>query len=119
MHCYWLMEVARKRLEYPFLKAFVPEHAQKHRPDKILIEDTGTGSALIQELRFTPYNVVGVRPVNDKLTRAQIVAAKFASGKVFLPLSAPFDFQAADGHLNSSPASETRARRWRSPNTTI
>lgn len=89
-HCYWLIEVARRRLEYPFLKAFVLEQAQKHRPDKILIEDAGTGSALIQELRFTPYNVVGVRPVNDKLTRAQIVAAKFESGKVFLPLSSPW-----------------------------
>ena len=58
--------------------------------DHILIEDAGIGSALIQELKFTPYNVVGVRPVNDKLTRAQIVAAKFESGKVFLPLSAPW-----------------------------
>lgn len=89
-HCYWLMDVARKRLEYPFLKAFVLEQAQKHRPHKILIEDAGTGSALIQELRFSSYNIVGVRPVNDKLTRVQIVAAKFESGKVFLPLSAPW-----------------------------
>jgi predicted phage terminase large subunit-like protein len=28
--------------------------------------------------------------MNDKLTRAQIVAAKFESGKAFLPSSAPW-----------------------------
>jgi predicted phage terminase large subunit-like protein len=89
-HCYWLIDVARKRLEYPYLKAFVLEQAEKHRPDEILIEDAGTGSALVQELRFTRYNVIGVRPMNDKLTRAQIVAAKFESGKIFLPCSAPW-----------------------------
>jgi phage terminase large subunit-like protein len=37
-HCYWLIDVARKRLEYPFLRAFVLEQAAKHRPDEILIE---------------------------------------------------------------------------------
>ncbi|MEO6945132.1 MAG: phage terminase large subunit, partial [Nitrobacter sp.] len=89
-HCYWLIHVARKRLEYPYLKAFVLENAQLHKPDKILIEDAGTGSALIQELRFTAFNVVGVRPTSDKRTRAQIVAAKFESGKVFLPFAAPW-----------------------------
>jgi predicted phage terminase large subunit-like protein len=89
-HCYWLIDVARKRLEYPFLKAFVLEHAQKYRPNKILVEDTGIGSALIQELRFSPYDVVGVRPVSDKHTRAQIIAPKFESGKVFLPYDAPW-----------------------------
>jgi predicted phage terminase large subunit-like protein len=87
-HHYYLIDVARKRLEYPFLKAFVLEQVEKHRPDEILIEDSGTGSALIQELRFTRYNVIGVRPESDN--RAQIGAAKFESGKIFLPLSAPW-----------------------------
>lgn len=82
------MDLARKRLEYPFLKAFVLEQAEKHRPDEILIEDVGTGSALVQEFRFSSCNVIGVRPTNDKRTRAQIVAAKFESGKVYLPISA-------------------------------
>jgi hypothetical protein len=34
--------------------------------------------------------ILGVRPVGDKLTRAQISAAKFESGKVILPTSAPW-----------------------------
>ncbi|HVX35067.1 MAG TPA: hypothetical protein VHC71_02490 [Hyphomicrobium sp.] len=46
-HCYWVIEVDRKQLDYPLLKSFVLGHAQKHQPDKILIEDAGTGSALI------------------------------------------------------------------------
>jgi predicted phage terminase large subunit-like protein len=89
-NCYWLIDVARKRLEYPELKAFVLENAHKHNPNKILIEDAGTGSALIQELRYLPFAAVAVRPVVDKLTRMQIAAAKFESGKVFLPRNAPW-----------------------------
>jgi len=89
-HCYWLMDVARKRLEYPALKAWVMANAQKHKPSKILIEDAGTGSALIQELRFTALSAVGVKPTNDKITRMQIAAAKFESGKVFFPRNAPW-----------------------------
>ena len=89
-HCYWLIDVARKRLEYPMLKAFVLNNAKKHQPSKILIEDAGTGSALIQELRSTSFAAVGIRPVNDKLTRMQIAAAKFESGKVLLPRAAPW-----------------------------
>ena len=89
-HRYYLIDVARKRLEYPYLKAFVWEQMEKHRPNEILIEDAGTGWALIHELKLTRYNVIGVRPEGDKRTRAQIVAAKFESGKIFLPLSAPW-----------------------------
>lgn len=87
---YFLIEVARKRLEYPGLKAWVVSHAEKHKPHKILIEDAGTGSALIQELRQSSWSVVGVKPTSDKLTRMQIAAAKFESGKVFFPQSAPW-----------------------------
>lgn len=89
-HCYWLIEVARKRLEYPALKAFVVGSAEKHKPTKILIEDAGTGSALIQELRHTSFSTVAVKPQNDKITRMLIAAAKFESKKVFLPRSAPW-----------------------------
>ena len=94
--CYWLMDVARVRLEYPELKAFVLAQASKHKPTKILIEDAGTGSALIQELRFSELSVVGVKPTGDKQTRMQIAAAKFESGKVFLPRKALWlaDFEA-------------------------
>ena len=88
--CYYLMDLARKRLEYPVLKAFVLQQAIKHKPAKILIEDAGTGSALIQEMRFAEFSVVGVRPLGDKQTRMQIAAAKFECGKVFLPRSAPW-----------------------------
>jgi len=89
-NCYWLIDVARKKLEYPALKAFVLDNASKHKPRKILIEDVGTGTALIQELKYMAYSVVGVRPDHDKLTRMQIAAAKFESGKVFIPRSAPW-----------------------------
>jgi predicted phage terminase large subunit-like protein len=65
-------------------------NAQKHKPSKILVEDAGTGSALIQEFRFTSLSAIGVKPTNDKLTRMQIAAAKFESGKVFFPRTAPW-----------------------------
>ena len=65
-------------------------NAQKHKPSKILIEDAGTGSALIQELRFTCFSAIGVKPINDKITRMQIAAARFESGKVLFPRTAPW-----------------------------
>jgi predicted phage terminase large subunit-like protein len=70
--------------------AWVIANAQKHKPTKILIEDASTGSALIQELRFTSHSGIGVKPTNDKITRMQIAAAKFESGKVFFPRTAPW-----------------------------
>ncbi len=62
----------------------------------ILIEDTGSGTPLIQDLRcegaITP---IGITPESDKVTRILAPSAKIEAGYVLLPGRAPWlqDFQ--------------------------
>ncbi len=48
---YYLLDVFRQRLDYPDLKRAVWEQARKYRHPKVLIEDKGSGTQLIQELK--------------------------------------------------------------------
>jgi predicted phage terminase large subunit-like protein len=77
------------------LKALAISHARAHKPDKILIEDAGVGTALVRELQDAGLTAIGVKPMHDKLTRMSIQSGKFASGQVFFPNYAPWlaDFE--------------------------
>lgn len=46
----YLLDVFRKKLDYPDLKRAVKMQAEKHRPAIILVEDKASGIALLQEL---------------------------------------------------------------------
>jgi hypothetical protein len=48
---HFLIDLVRKRCDYPTLSSIVLEQFQRHQPDALLIEDHGSGSALIQDLR--------------------------------------------------------------------
>jgi predicted phage terminase large subunit-like protein len=90
---HYLVDVYRRRLEYPALKRAVLEQAERHKPDSILIEDKGTGTSLLQELR--QHHLVGIVPEGDKVTRMATQSGKIEAGKVNLPRQAPWleDFQ--------------------------
>lgn len=64
--------------------------ADEYRPSRILIEDAGTGTALIQELRRLGRPVIPVKPEGDKVARMSIESAKFEAGLVHLPEFAPW-----------------------------
>ena len=90
---YYLLDVVRERLDYPNLKRRVRELAAKHSPHKILIEDHGSGTQLIQDLKYE--GVYGVVPYvapaqGDKAIRLFAQTDKFESGKVLLPNYAPW-----------------------------
>jgi predicted phage terminase large subunit-like protein len=86
---FYLMHVLRGRFDYPTLRARVVAHASVYKPQKVLIEDTGAGTALVQELRKTAaLTVIPVKPERDKFTRMSIQSAKFESGQVFFPREA-------------------------------
>ena len=87
---YYLMDVLRGQFIYPTLKARAISHADVHKPDKILIEDTGVGTALVAELGDAGLTAIGVKPEHDKKTRMSIQSAKFESGQVFFPNRAPW-----------------------------
>lgn len=86
---HYLIDVFRQRLTYPELKKAVVELAQRHQADTVLIEDAGTGQALIQELRAGgPVRPIPITPEGDKVTRLARVTSKIEAGFVHLPADA-------------------------------
>jgi predicted phage terminase large subunit-like protein len=86
-----LMDVIRRRLDYPALKRLAVELAETWRPAAVLIEDQASGQALIQDLRAeTRLPVVAVRPDADKVTRLARVSPLIEAGRVSLPDAAPW-----------------------------
>ena len=86
--CFYLLDVYRRRLNYPDLKRAIEEQAQRHRASTILIEDKASGTQLIQDFSgrlwgITPY----VPPPNtDKVMRRP--DGVFENGFVLLPRTA-------------------------------
>ena len=93
---YYLIDVLREQLDYPSLRARAIAHARAYKPNRIVIEDTGVGTGLIQELKKASFPVVAVKPERNKKTRMQIQSAKFEAGMVFFPKQAPWrsDYEA-------------------------
>jgi len=88
---YYLLDVFRRRLDYPDLKRAVHEQARHHHADIVLIEDKASGTQLIQDLRVE--GLYGVKPYeplpgNDKTLRLYAQSAEFESGRALLPRSA-------------------------------
>jgi predicted phage terminase large subunit-like protein len=88
---YYLLDVFRRRLNYPELKRAVIEQARLYHVDSILIEDKASGTQLIQDLEkdclfgLKPYDAP---PGADKILRLHAQTALFESGRVLLPASA-------------------------------
>jgi predicted phage terminase large subunit-like protein len=87
---FYLIEVDRARYDYPELKQRALLLANRHKPTSILIEDAGTGTALIQELKRMGRSAIAVRPERDKIARMSIQSSKFEAGLVHLPERAPW-----------------------------
>jgi predicted phage terminase large subunit-like protein len=85
---WYLLDVWRRRVDYPALKAAVKSLAKRWRPQRILVEDAVTGTALVQELREEISGIIPVKPVGDKVTRMAVASAKIEAGQVFLPQEA-------------------------------
>jgi predicted phage terminase large subunit-like protein len=93
---WYLIDVWRKRVDYPELKAAVRILASEHAANRVLVEDAGAGTSLVQELLGDVDGILAVKPDRDKITRLSVVSAKFESGLVFLPERAAWlaDFEA-------------------------
>ena len=90
---YYLLDVFRRRLQYPDLRRAVKELASRHSPNTILIEDKGSGISLLQDLRADGvYNLKAYCPPpgNDKQMRLFAQSAVFENGRVWLLTAAPW-----------------------------
>ena len=85
----YLVDVVRKRMEYPDLKAAAIALYDKWGADVVLIEDKASGTSLIQDLRAsTRLPVKAVEPQNDKVTRAVAATLLMEAGRMHLPTRA-------------------------------
>jgi len=88
---YHLLDVVRKRLEYPELRRLVLTNAIRHDVHAILIEDQGSGIQLIQDLRSEDcVRPIAIKPETDKITRMSVQTPAIEAGKVLLPKEAPW-----------------------------
>ena len=87
----FLLNVLRKKMEYPELKRAVREQAQGWRADVVLIEDRASGTQLIQELLNEGLSAVSrAAPEGDKIMRLHAQTATIENGFVHLPQAAPW-----------------------------
>ena len=91
---YYLLDILRKKLNYPELKRTAIEHARNHQADSVIIEDRGSGISLIADLRQggaagNPMPIA-FDPVGDKITRMSAQSGPIEAGQVLLPRTAPW-----------------------------
>jgi predicted phage terminase large subunit-like protein len=90
----YILDVIRERLEYPELKRRVlAEHRRWGSAGceyLLLIEKTGSGMSLLQELRQRGIYAISVKPTGDKVMRMAAQTAVIESGAVHLPKRAPW-----------------------------
>jgi predicted phage terminase large subunit-like protein len=86
---YALLDLVRGKYTYPELKRIVMQTLGKYPNAKLLIEDAGSGTSLIQDA-VGGLSVHANRPVGDKVVRMSAQTARIEEGRVLLPESAPW-----------------------------
>jgi len=87
----YLLQVLRRRMEYPELKRTVLGQARAWRATVVLIEDKASGTQLIQELLAEGLSAVTrYLPEHDKIMRLYAQTATIENGFVYLPSEAPW-----------------------------
>lgn len=82
----YLLDVFRRRLDYPGLKRAVRERAELFRPRTILIEDKVSGTQLLQELAYEGVSQARrYKPTMNKIMRLHSVSGTFENGFVHVP----------------------------------
>jgi predicted phage terminase large subunit-like protein len=87
---WYLADVWRGRVDYPTLKARVQRLAKRWKAQRVLVEDAGTGTSLVQELRGKVLGIIAVKAEGDKASRMAVASAQFEAGEVLLPERAPW-----------------------------
>lgn len=86
---FYLLDVYRKRMEYPELKRQVVRLAKQWKAETILVEDKASGSQLIQELRNELHGIKGIKlEGGDKVMRMHAQTATIENGNVRIPKEA-------------------------------
>lgn len=85
----YIVDVFRKRMEFPTLKAEAIRLYRQFKPSCILVEDQSSGTQLIQEMKDVQmYSVKAMKPNGDKEVRLIRHSVKFENGRIKLPQQA-------------------------------
>jgi predicted phage terminase large subunit-like protein len=88
---HYLLDVTRHQCAYPALLQLAVDQYRRHEPDAVLIEDQGSGSILIQDLRHRhQISAIPIKPIGDKTTRLGAASIAIENGTVYLPREAPW-----------------------------
>jgi predicted phage terminase large subunit-like protein len=79
---YYIIAAERMRLEFPDLVKFAKSQAQQYDPTRILVEDSGLGTPLVNELQRAGLPALAVKPQGNKIARMKAQTVKFEGGKV-------------------------------------
>jgi len=86
---HFLIDVVREQCDYPTLSRLVLEQYGKYQPDALLIEDHGSGTGLIADLKKChSIGAIPIKPTRDKIVRLSIVSPMFERGEIFVPQNA-------------------------------
>jgi predicted phage terminase large subunit-like protein len=88
-NCY-LLDLWRDRVDYPELRRAVIRLREMYPTAVFLIEDKGSGTSLIQDLRSENKAPVAIHPEGDKITRLAAASPRFESGAIWFPKNAPW-----------------------------
>jgi predicted phage terminase large subunit-like protein len=86
---YYLIDVWRRKVDFPELCTAAASLSAHYKPNAILIEEQANGSPLIDQCRRSGLTgIIGRRAVVDKKTRMNGETAKLEAGSLILPKSA-------------------------------
>ena len=85
---HYLLDLVRERLDFPDLKRRAIALHERWRPLATLVEDKGSGTSLLQELRTLVLPVIPFQPLGDKAMRMHAQSVRFEAGSVYLPRAA-------------------------------
>jgi predicted phage terminase large subunit-like protein len=101
---YFLIDQWREQCGYRRLRERALAKARNYRPAAILVERTGNGAALIEELSRR-HKTISIVPQGTKLNRFRLVSDLIYSGKVLLKENAPWLEEILDELTNFPAAS--------------
>lgn len=87
---FYLIHLLREKMDYPRLRAALLAVRARFNARHILIEDTGTGTALIQQLKHERIACIGIKPNGGKVERMHSASIAFEQGMVFFPKEEPW-----------------------------
>ncbi|MEO6114164.1 MAG: phage terminase large subunit [Sphingomicrobium sp.] len=88
---WYLLDVFRRRLDYPDLRAAVIRLQESWQADKVIIEDACSGKSLWQDLRASgPFRPLMTKPWNSKEERFVGTLGEVEAGNILLPTDAPW-----------------------------